>query len=69
MPVDYTKGDRFAHDPALPLAAWPVLDPIRALARAPEGDAMRFARVGALRARNRLQHALVEAVRALSPKD
>ena len=69
VPVDYTKGDRFAHDPALPLAAWPVLDPIRALARAPEGDAMRFARVGALRARNRLHHALTEAVRALSPRD
>ena len=66
VPADYTGGDRFAHDPALPMPAWPVLDPIRALARAPGGDAMRFARVGALRARNRLQHALVEAVRALS---
>ncbi len=64
VPADYTRGDRFAHDPALPLPAWPVLDPIRALAAAPAGDAMRFARVGALRARNRLQHALIEATRA-----
>jgi hypothetical protein len=65
VPVDYTRGDRFAHDPALPLPAWPVLDPIRALAAAPDGDAMRFARIGAMRARNRMQHALHEAIRAV----
>ncbi|MGI4955254.1 MAG: M28 family metallopeptidase [Janthinobacterium lividum] len=66
VPADYTEGDRFAHDPALPLPPWPVLQPIRALAAAAEGDAMRFARVGALRARNRMQHALTEALRALA---
>ena len=32
-PVYYTSGDRFAHDPALPLPAWPVLDPLRKLAK------------------------------------
>ncbi len=67
VPLDYTRGDRFAHDPALPLPPWPVLDPIRALAAAPDGDAMRFARVGALRARNRLLHALVAAQAAGLP--
>ncbi len=55
VPLDYTNGDRFVHDPALPQSPWPVLDPIRALAAAP-GD--RFAAVDAIRARNRLQHAL-----------
>ena len=53
-------------DPALPMPAWPVLQPIRALAAAAEGDEMRFARVGALRACNRMQHAITEAIRALS---
>ena len=65
VPIDYTRGDRFAHDPALPLAAWPVLDPIRALARAEGEDAVRSARVAAVRARNRVQHAVLEATRAL----
>lgn len=67
VPVDYTRGDRFSHDPALPLPAWPALDPIRALADAEGDDAIRFARVGAIRARNRLRHALLEATRALRP--
>ena len=65
VPADYTQGDRFSHDPALPLSAWPVLDPVRALAEADGDDAIRFARVSAVRARNRLQHALREAERAL----
>lgn len=64
VPVDYTTGDRFAHDPALPQNPWPVLDPIRALAGASTGEAA-FARVDAIRARNRMQHALRQAVLAL----
>ena len=36
-PVYYTSGDRFAHDPALPLPAWPVLDPLRKLAKVAPG--------------------------------
>ena len=65
VPMDYTRGDRFAHDPALPLPAWPVLEPIRALARAEGEDAIRFARVAAVRARNRVQHALLETTRVM----
>ena len=65
VPVDYTSGDRFRHDPALPQSAWPVLDPIRALAAAPDADALRFAKVEAVRARNRMLHALQQAHRAL----
>ena len=65
-PVYYTSGDRFAHDPALPLPAWPVLDPLRKLSKvAPGTDSARFLTVSALRARNRLAHALREAVAAL----
>jgi hypothetical protein len=65
-PVYYTSGDRFAHDPALPLPAWPVLDPLRKLAKmAPGTDSARFLTVSATRGRNRLAHALREAAEAL----
>ena len=44
-PSYYTSGDRFAHDPALPLPAWPVLDPLRKLAKvAPGTDSAHFLR-------------------------
>ncbi len=64
VPMDYTTGDRFSHDPALPQSPWPVLDPIRALADVPE-ERRRFALVDAIRARNRMLHALRQASRAL----
>ena len=64
VPADYTSGNRFAHDPALPMLPWPILDPVRTLAAAPEGDAVRFALVGARRACNHLHHALLEAMQA-----
>jgi hypothetical protein len=65
-PVYYTEGDRFAHDPALPLPAWPVLDPLRRLAKmAPGTDSARFLAVSATRGRNRLAYALRQAISAL----
>jgi hypothetical protein len=64
VPADYTTGDRFAHDPALPQNPWPVLDPIRALSAATDTEAP-FAKVDAIRARNRMQHALRQAIQAL----
>ena len=65
VPIDYTRGDRFDHDPALGQTAWPPLDPIRALASAKDGDEANFARVAAVRARNRVAHALDQANAAL----
>lgn len=63
VPLDYTTGNRFAHDPATPLAAWPVLEPIRRLAKTKTGDADEpFAKVDAVRARNRLLHGLRKAI-------
>jgi hypothetical protein len=62
VPIDYTTGERFAHDPALPVPAWASLAPIRALAAAAVGsDAARFLTVDATRARNRVLHALRRA--------
>ncbi len=64
VPMDYTTGDRFRHDPALPQPPWPVLQPIRALAEA-GAEAAPFAAVDALRARNRMRHALRQAAALL----
>lgn len=67
VPVDYTRGDRFAHDPALPQPAWPALDALRRLAAMEVGgDAVKHQAVAARRARNRIAHALREATAALS---
>ena len=66
-PVYYTTGDRFAHDPALPLPAWPALQPLRDLAKAmPGSDAAHALTVSATRGRNRVLHALREATAALA---
>jgi hypothetical protein len=64
VPIDYTRGDRFEHDPALGFTSWPPLDPIRALLGA-HGDAAKFRAVAAVRARNRVAHALDAALAAL----
>jgi hypothetical protein len=59
VPVDYTSGDRFAHDPALPQPDWSTLQPLRKLAAAdPGSDAAKFLTVDAIRACNRVAHAL-----------
>ncbi len=62
VPMDYTTGDRFSHDPALPVPSWASLEAIRALAATAEGsDAARLLTVDATRARNRVLHALRRA--------
>jgi hypothetical protein len=66
VPMDYTRGDRFAHDPALPQPPWPTLQPLRDLAAAaPNSDAAQFHTVAAMRARNRVLYALRQANAAL----
>ena len=62
VPMDYTTGDRFVHDPALPQMQYPVLDPLRQLAATEIGsDQAHFLTGGARRACNRLARALDEA--------
>lgn len=62
VPIDYTTGDRFAHDPALPEPPWASLQPVRALvATADRTDTAHFQMVDAIRARNRVLHALRRA--------
>jgi N-acetylated-alpha-linked acidic dipeptidase len=65
VPIDCTSGDRFGHDPALPQAPFPSLDPLRALAALPaDSDEAKFAAVAAVRAVNRVRFAIEEAVAA-----
>ena len=62
VPLDYSSGDRFAHDPAMGLPPWPVLEPLHALAKAaPDSDAAKFQAVAAARAANRVLAAVREA--------
>jgi len=66
VPVDYASSDRFAHDPALPVPDWAVLQPIRDLAATTAGtDAAFMHSVSARRGANRLAHALRTANAAL----
>lgn len=66
VPLDYTHGDRFVHDPALPSAPYSSLDAVRALAKLDrDSDAFRFAEVAAQRAANRVTFAVEAAIDAL----
>jgi hypothetical protein len=66
VPVDYTTGDRFAPDPATPQSAWPPLDAMRRLGSLdPASERGKFALVSATRARNRMAHALAQAIAAV----
>ena len=68
VPIDYTHGNRFDHDPALKISAYPLLDPLRALAQAPAGsDAAKFAEVAAVRSVNRIAFAVEQAIAAAQP--
>jgi hypothetical protein len=62
VPLNYTSGERFHHDAALPHAPWPSLDGLRELARLPtESNETAFYTVHARQTRNRVAHALREA--------
>jgi hypothetical protein len=65
VPLDYTQGDRFRHDPALEQHPWPSLQPLRLLADAAGTPGAPFLRVAALQASNRAAHALRQAIEAL----
>ena len=66
VPVDYSLGDRFGHDPALAQNAYPSLDPARLLGNGdPSPDEAEFLNVAMMRARNRVGVALRDANAAL----
>lgn len=66
VPLNHTSGDRFRHDPALPLNPFPPLDGLRELAREPaDSPDLPFFVVHARQARNRILQALRTATMAL----
>jgi hypothetical protein len=66
VPLNYTTGERFHHDPALPHVPWPSLAGMWELARLPSGSPdTAFYTVHARQMRNRVAHALREANTAL----
>jgi N-acetylated-alpha-linked acidic dipeptidase len=59
VPMDHTLGDRFDHDPALALPAYPALTPLRESATSEVGsDEARFIAVAAQRGVNRVARAV-----------
>jgi len=67
VPLNYTSGNRFSHDSALPHPAWPALEGLRELAKLPQGSPdLPFYAVHARQSRNLVAHALREAQRALA---
>lgn len=66
VPLNYTSGERFHPDSALPHAPWPSLEGLRELAAVPYGSPeTAFYAVHARQTRNRLAHELREANAAL----
>ncbi|MFT4180926.1 MAG: M28 family peptidase [Rhizobium sp.] len=66
VPLNYTSGERFHHDSALPHPAWPSLEGLRALAALPMASPeTAFYAVHARQVRNRVALALREANTAL----
>jgi Iap family predicted aminopeptidase len=62
IPPAMTRGDPFVHDSAEPTAPLPILDGARtAVGEVPGSERYHLARVSALRAANRLLHALLQA--------
>jgi hypothetical protein len=67
VPINYTTGERFHHDPALPQPPWPALAALRALAARDATDPdLPFTVTHARQTRNRVAFALREANRNLS---
>jgi hypothetical protein len=67
VPIDYTSGQRFAHDPALPQPKWPALDALRRFAAVQEGaEAWYPLQIEARRALNAMRHAVSQARRELA---
>lgn len=61
VPVNYTRGPRFTHEPALTIPPLPTIHPATELARM--GDRLGFAQVQLMRGQNRLVSALRAATR------
>jgi N-acetylated-alpha-linked acidic dipeptidase len=66
VPLNYAKGERFDHDPALKFGILPRLEPAASLASAPP-EMKRFAKVGLVREMNKVRATLRAVARELTP--
>jgi hypothetical protein len=65
IPINYARGERFDHDPAIKLPVVPRLEPAARLAEAP-GDQQPFIRTALVRERNKIRAMLRAALRELA---
>jgi len=66
IPIDYTKGGRYSHDPAIPIPSFPDLEALGQLHRfARESNEYRFLKTQLLRGRNKVLDALKRAGREM----
>jgi hypothetical protein len=66
VPINYTSGERFHHDSAMPQPAWLALEGLRELARQdPRSADLPFFAIHARQTRNRVAHALRQANEAI----
>jgi N-acetylated-alpha-linked acidic dipeptidase len=66
VPLNYARGERFDHDPALKFGAVPRLEAAASLATAP-ADLQPFARAGLVRESNKVRAILRAALREIEP--
>ena len=65
VPLNYAKGERFDHDPALKFGVVPRLEPAASLKSVPE-EMRRFAKVGLVREVNKVRASLRAVARELA---
>jgi hypothetical protein len=64
--LSFTYGNRFDHDPAMPLPAFPSLDSAKRLPKLdPEGNDYGFLATRLVRTRNQVNYELSQAIRAI----
>ena len=62
--VSFTSGNRFDHDPAIPIPPVPALDPVKRLSKLdPDSDAYGFLKTRLIRSRNEILYQIKEASR------
>ncbi len=66
IPIDYTKGERYSHDPAIHIPSFPIFEAVRRLPQlSPKTNEYRFLKTQLLRDRNRVIDALRRAKKEL----
>jgi hypothetical protein len=66
VPVDYTRGGKYMHDPAIPIPPFPNLKEVRLVSQFSKGsDEYRFLKTQVIRERNKIVDAIRRARREI----